>query len=493
MDLCGVWEFRKEGSDHFEGLREISGVPAIALFSHGMGEFIEISTSPDSLEEICLMMSSTHNPSTNMTRYFQLGKLSHHDFQGFSQPSAAAIVHCSDAFDEFSFLWMGPAAGQRTLSHLRLDQGGRGFRVDISIDVPGVPSVKLVKYFTAIETTNRPLRPVRTAPLELARYSRNWLMTNSEPNELSGVRVVASSCIELELTETGKTFMDTAHAAECGALQLEPLRRHKDKFKSGEVAQFFVLGVKFGDYEWNVLHRFREFESIHAFVEAQVGFNKLPALPGKSLFKMGGDSLEHRAKALGEIINTIARQSAFDSVNTSDALFAFLEIPEHSCDEFLSTSSAAYAYQLAMEGEGGPYSGMLPQDALHARLSPGFEVLKHSRSRFQQKPRPRLLRVDNGVTMLFWSELEADGSSELTSKSLRIKDITAVVKSDETTKLASNLRRKSITPSKLTLCFSIVTEERTLDLQCKTEQDFNFLYNNLSAVVEQQKLEEVTL
>ena len=490
MDLSGVWQFRKEGSDHYEGLREISGVPAIALFSHGTGEFVEISTSLDNLEEICLTMSSTHNPSTNITRYLQLGKLTHHEFQSFPQPSAAAIVHCSDAFDEFSFLWMGPAAGQRTLSHLRLDQGGRGFRVDISIDVPGVPPVKLVKYFTSTETSNRPPRAVRTAPLELARYSRNWLTTNSEPSELAGARVVASSCVELELTETGKTFMDSAHAAECGALQLRPLRRHKDKFRSGEVAQFFVLSVKFGDHEWNVLHRFREFESLHSFVEAQVGFNKLPALPSKSIFKLGADSLEHRAKALGEIINTITRQSAYDNVNTSDALFAFLEIPEHSCDEFLSASSAAYAYQLAMEGEGGPYSSMLPQDALHARLSPGFEVLKHSRSRFQQKPQPRLLRVDNGVTMLFWSELDADGSSELTSKSLRIGDITAVVKSGETAKLASNLRRKSITPSKLTLCFSIVTKERTLDLQCKTEEDFNFIYNNLSAVVEQQKAEE---
>jgi len=467
MDLCGTWQFRKEGSDNYDGLSEIPGIPALALFSHSKGEFVEISSSMDSLEEVCLKITSDHAPSMNVTRHLQLGKLSYHTFEGMSAPTVACIVHCGDMMDEFSFLWLGPGQNQRVLAHLRLDQTGQGFRVDISIDMPGtVSNIKLVKYFTYVSSHSRSVRGARASKLLLAKYSRNWLKTNSEPSELAQTKVDLMGTVDVRLDATGKQFMDSAAAAERGVLILQPLRRIHDDYKEGDVATYFILKVTYGDYEWKVLHRFREFESVYNFVVGQIGNEvrrQLPPMPPKTLFKMSGDALMERGKVLLSIVRCVINERAFGVPNVSDAMYSFLEIPEHNTSEFLSPTAAAYAYEMSEDGLGGRGGSTLPQDALHAKLSSGFEVLKHSRSRFHGKPTKRVLRVDNGVKTLFWSEGDDSSTGDEKSKSLCIADIISVTKGTES-KSQSNVRRKSVS-SNLGLCISISTPERTLDPQ----------------------------
>lgn len=497
MDLRGKWKFRRAASDDpFRGLAPITGIPAIALFSHDQGEFMEISLGGSCQEEICLTMSSTHDPQMNITRYFQLGKLSYHDFANISEPSAACIVDCTPALDRFSFLWMGPALGQRTIAHFRLNEKGTGLKAEISIFSPsaGPTPIKIVKNFTATSMDRPPSSPT----LLLAEYTRNWVNVNTHSqSELSMVKLKGLGAVDIRMLKNEKEFVDSDKAAELGALPLFPLRRHKDKFSEGSVVQFFVIRVTKGDFVWNVLHRYREFESLHDYILLQtedMEHVQIPPLPGKSIFRLGEKGTQDRLDQLVTMMRTVVAAGAYKRPNVADAMFAFLEIPEHQCREFLSEKSDTYAYLAAMADDVDKQMLKKPQDVLHARLRPGFPILKHSsRSFFSSKPSKKLLTCDHGVTMLSWID---DGgkrasdsmstSAEIGEKKLYIRDVLRIGRKAD---LSSRLLKKRLPDAQVDLCFSIFTHDRTLDIQCHSKADFDFLFSTIEAVVSAQMRE----
>ena len=483
QNLTGRWDFRKEGSDHYEGLDSIPGVPRIALMSLD-ASYIEIEISDDAYQELII---TTEINRQKYRRHLQPGKLAYHDFPQSDPPATAAVVHCADRLHEFSYLTMGPGKEQRSLVHLRMDSTGNGFRADLQMLLPMVGELKLVKYFTRISDCQT------LDVLNFARLSSNWISTITTPTELENITIEIIDTVNLILTENGFDWEDDIKKNKYQGT-ITPLKCVKDSFKEATVC-YFVVQVRFGEHIWYVLHRFSEFVTLHAFIREQIkggnnsNLDLLPEFPKKTLLgKPTGQSLEKRKQSLDDYLSKIILAKGYSKVNVVESLFAFLEVPENLGKYSVSiNSNTRYGddQSVASTALG------LPQDVLHSKLSVGIEFMKHSRSRFKSKPEKRVLRCDAGVTTLFWGD--PNDQAGTSTKSLKVSEIIDVTHGMMETPTkdrrgsqvggSDNLRRKSLNNNYLSLCVSIITIERSLDIQCLNKEDCRLLFDNLRKMI----------
>lgn len=66
---------------------------------------------------------------------------------------------------------------------------------------------------------------------------------------------------------------------------------------------FYVVDLCYYDNNWTVEKRFSEFDSLVKALKNS--YANIPALPGKSLFKIGSKELEYRRKGLEEFLQAI--------------------------------------------------------------------------------------------------------------------------------------------------------------------------------------------
>ncbi len=495
FDLRGGWKFSTEGSDASPDLDGVLGIPNIALMC-AAGDSLTIDVEGGDVEEISIM---GHVGGRRSVEYHQLGKLNYHDCPKIKSPVASSVVFCNDALDEFSVLSMGPGREQRSLIHFRLDASGNRFRADIQMLLPNFShQLTLVKYFARSDTKHESrFKPII---MQTAAMSRAWLKTNTTPPELARVSVKVSETVDLSITATSFTHTVPAHNAKYS--DVTPLRRIRDTYKPGVAATYYALHVQFEDLPWTVIRRFKEFDALHSFVCSQIsGTHTAPVFPGKTLLKVTGDGLDKRATELGDYMKGLLGALGFGKPNIVEALFAFLEIPEHLGGDLGGIGSVRESgVSPGMKVE--PYRGAtmcdLPQDRLHMHLSKGLIFLKHSRSRFASKPQPRLLRCDAGVKILYWGEFDTsnpdtlDFAADTVTKSIPIVSIRSVIRGAEPSaggagkhiKSGSpNLQRKGLSMKQRELSLSIVTQERSLDLECTNLADFEALFYNLNALV----------
>jgi len=154
-----------------------------------------------------------------------------------------------------------------------------------------------------------------------------------------------------------------------------------------------------------------------------------------------------------------------------DSYLIYLYLSQHrELPQTVKTTSAQYA-----------------QDALYHKLFSGMMVIKHGR---QGKPKTRLLRCNDAVTRLYWSDPLSKGFSTrlpADAKSVHLREVAAVRKGTELDPASGSknlcgtpILNRHATAETLPLCFSLILPSRTFDVQCFNENDFIFLYGNLS-------------
>lgn len=100
-------------------------------------------------------------------------------------------------------------------------------------------------------------------------------------------------------------------------------------------------------------------------------------------------------------------------------------------------------------------------------------------------PKERLLRCNPAVTRIYWSRDLHSNELPDDSKSIGLRDIIELRRgSDPDPDHAGlygtpTLRRHPPKPSELDLCLSLVLRNRTVDLQCHTNDDFMSLFSNI--------------
>ncbi len=491
--LVGNWSFRRMGSDQYEGLHEIPGVPPCALMCTESST-ISISISNDGFEELqfrSTIKNNTPPSSSTIDEYLQIGKLAFFDIPQCDPPSTITVVHCSPDFKEFSYLVLGPGKEQRSLVHMVMDTTGQGFRADLQMKLPVVREVKLVKYFSRI-SSNSDISANDTTPtssLKNAYLACNWIRTSTTSSEVGNVQIEVVESCDLNISETGFTWAEDAQKSRYKQA-IPPLKHLKGVCKEGS-GQYFAIKVQYMEYSWFVLHRYSEFVCFHSFLLEQLQGKHtftIPDLPKKTyLGKPTGVALQKRKEALNDYLNALIEEKGFHKVNIVEALYSFLEIPENLGRFIVSVEDDQLStpYQSPKHKSNASTPGEFPQDVLHACLSQGVHFLKHSRSRFKKKPEKRILKCNTGVTTLYWEDANDDTGTKV--KRLHVSDITAVVAAiDTSTKKLSEYykgKAKAITRDDLTKCFTIVTNSRNLDIQCLNEEDFDNLYSNLKKLI----------
>jgi hypothetical protein len=144
-----------------------------------------------------------------------------------------------------------------------------------------------------------------------------------------------------------------------------------------------------------------------------------------------------------------------------------------------------------------------PRDALFVALSAGLMVIKHGR---QGRPQKRLLRIDDAASRIYWQDepsakqiAAAKTNMKLAlsypdaSRSVYISDIHSIRRGTEYDYTTPDgrreigtmtLRRNKPSLTDLELCFSLMVTSRTIDIQCLTKADFDFLYCNFRRMLD---------
>jgi len=87
-----------------------------------------------------------------------------------------------------------------------------------------------------------------------------------------------------------------------------------------------------------------------------------------------------------------------------------------------------------------------------------------------------------GVTRLYWCKSSANGDLEPEeSKSIKLEDVYDLRKGtdndrNDSTKIATAILRRTCKPENLPLCVSLCTPDRTLDIEFKSQLDFNDVF-----------------
>jgi hypothetical protein len=87
-----------------------------------------------------------------------------------------------------------------------------------------------------------------------------------------------------------------------------------------------------------------------------------------------------------------------------------------------------------------------------------------------------------GVTRLYWCKSSSSGDlSPEEGKSIKLEDVYDLRKGtdpdrDDSSKIATAILRRTCKPENLPLCVSLVTPERTLDIEFKTQLEFNDVF-----------------
>lgn len=100
-------------------------------------------------------------------------------------------------------------------------------------------------------------------------------------------------------------------------------------------------------------------------------------------------------------------------------------------------------------------------------------------------PKERLLLCNGAVTRLYWSGDLTSTALPDDSKSVSLREVLEIRRGTDpdpdkpgftTTEV---LRRTSLKLYELDNCFSLIMRDRTLDIQCKNNDDFLMLFTNL--------------
>lgn len=99
---------------------------------------------------------------------------------------------------------------------------------------------------------------------------------------------------------------------------------YKTEWSNGKQAVFYVIECSMGDKEWEVQHRYSEFNSLQISLKANHG--ALPSLPGKTLFPpKKPDQIEKRRLYLKTYIQQIVERL---DVYSNDAFIEFFKLNE---------------------------------------------------------------------------------------------------------------------------------------------------------------------
>lgn len=313
-------------------------------------------------------------------------------------------------------------------------------------------------------------------------------------------------------------------------------KRHGDKVSNGEQIIVYELLLQNKDPQspsaWMVPHRYREFLSLKQFVDQEMGSiepnaGPLPHFPGKSPFTLGTNGLLARREALERYMVGLfaAVADGFGTQNIVDALCSFLELPENSFGPAPGADMPIRREASAPTVPSGTVAGkpntngpsdnsgidasaafVRPKfgvkqtsqwlnnvdtssnhnnqqqraaDKLFSMLVNGLEVTKHGRT---GKPKKRTILCDTGVTRIYWCKTKANGDLDPEeSKSIRLEDVYDLRKGTDndrgdSSKIATAILRRTCKPENLPLCISLCTPERTLDIEFKSQLDFNDIF-----------------
>lgn len=82
----------------------------------------------------------------------------------------------------------------------------------------------------------------------------------------------------------------------------------------------------FGGGYWEVIRRYKEFDSLRSFVEMQCPGVSLSPFPGKTVWRVRGGSLEKRRMGLERYMDLLLQSNTLTVANVTDAVSSFLEV-----------------------------------------------------------------------------------------------------------------------------------------------------------------------
>ncbi len=105
------------------------------------------------------------------------------------------------------------------------------------------------------------------------------------------------------------------------------------------------------------------------------------------------------------------------------------------------------------------------------------------------KPKKKVIYCDNILSKIYWSETP----NETNLTNMRFIDLTQIIElrhgnemDPESKKLTgTSILRRNCSKADLNTCFSFILPDRSFDIQCCNQNDFNLLYVNFKSFLKQ--------
>lgn len=265
----------------------------------------------------------------------------------------------------------------------------------------------------------------------------------------------------------------------------------------GQNFTVYTINVEFAGRTESIDKRYSDFAALDKQLRdlQLISRDSNLSLPSKSLFgKIGKKStLEQRQQELGTFLQQLLRE---ESSTCRHLLYDFLSIGRDGTSPMASGSTISAANTSGANSQskitvpdvtnavkGANNTNVNKVENLKEALVEGIMIRKHCR---KSKPKNRLLFVNEDFSNLCWSQQK---QWKPTLSFISIADIIEVRNGNEedpryAEHVGTAVLRKNSTPESITRSFSLITANRTLDIEAPDADTYELLYNGFKELIE---------